>query len=200
MYKKTQEQLDHIGRVASAATRPSARGIIRDIPTWAKAPEDYFNSLEQQFNIKNGQFKAAEERVKMLREQKALDKKTWPPTLQERCDEAIGRLAVLHAEMQRLRSLTHAASTNAWGTVFYLCCKELLDKEQFSKIDDEVKRMLNRERKPLDKLAFQNRKPVKNRIKTLKRKIASQSVVITTLRTKHKRKADRPPENSALNH
>jgi hypothetical protein len=173
-YKKTQESLDHIHRVASASTRPSARGTIRDIPSWAQAPEDYFNSLHDQLAIKLEHFEQCRKRVEALREQKLAD-----PKLQNKYDFALADMHEVDGEARHLRSLVHAASTNAWGTVFYLCCQKLLDPDVFKHIDDEVRATLKRERKPIPKFGTSERDKAKSRIKTLKRSLTNQKELAT---------------------
>jgi len=49
MFKNASDNLNFIARTASHATKPSHTGRINDIPSWAREPEEYYNSIRDQY-------------------------------------------------------------------------------------------------------------------------------------------------------
>ena len=146
MYKSTQELTDHLNRVASAATRESPRGIIRNVPAWAQTPENYFNTLLESYDIAN-------KRLFQMR-----SRASW---LKFRCDTAQASkgekleftdikplLEKFEQELDVLRHAVTAAAKNSWANVFYFQAKELLNEQTFKIIDEAANQILQRERSP----------------------------------------------------
>jgi hypothetical protein len=119
MYKSTQDQGDYFNRVASHATKPSRRGIIRDIPAWAKEPEEYYNSLLEQHDTLMTRLHDTRERVIWLRKQL---KATLPfetyERLQHELDFATPLLVDLEQQSGLSRAAVRSAANNAWGRCF----------------------------------------------------------------------------------
>ncbi len=174
MFKTTQDNEDWLKRTGSHANRPFANGRIDDLPSWAQEPEEYFNSLRQQYEMKMDCIKVAHKLVLELKTAKG----THPlKSVQQRYDVALSELATLQKEAQLLKQLAHGASTNAWGMVFYVCCKELLDRDLFAKIEQEVTTILRRKRKPIEDAPYLGRKIIKNRIGTLRKALDDRNWV-----------------------
>lgn len=146
MYKKTQEQSDHLNRVGSAATRESARGIIRNIPAWARIPEEYFNSLLESYDIANKRLFQMRSRASYLKFRCDTSQASQGEKLE------LGDIAPLleqfELELDQLRHAATAAARNSWANVFYFQAKELLDPDLFQSIDEKSKQILQRQRSP----------------------------------------------------
>jgi hypothetical protein len=174
MYKSLHESHDHLKRIGSASTRPSRRGIIRDVPAWAKEPEEYYNSLLEQYDQMTDQLHDLRERVIWLKKQlKArLPFETFKQ-LKDELDFAGPRLSELEINVGQLRTITRAAAVNAWGTVFYKCAELILDRETFLRIDDQAKEILQRQCQELGKAHSEKSRETKkaeNRKTQLKRR------------------------------
>lgn len=151
MYKGASDKLSHINRVASHATKPHGNGRIDEIPSWAREPEEYYNSIKQQYESIGTRLYQAREKVISIK-QKLKQKLPWEEfnRLNHQLSHAQPLLIDLEKEASHLRGLARAAARNAWGAVFYYCAELLLDKETFFKINDEAKLILAR---PMQEIA-----------------------------------------------
>jgi hypothetical protein len=146
-YKRTQEQTDHLGRVGSAATRPSSRGIFRDIPDWAQEPEEYFNSLAESYTIANRQLYALRSRAAWLKFRMGTHAAS-PGEIAEYQQDVEPLIEKLERELDLLRHAVTAAARTSWSTVFFFQAKQLLDAEMFKRINSSTHEILQRERSP----------------------------------------------------
>jgi len=147
MYKATQEKTDHIERVGSAATRPSARGIIRDIPEWAQKPEEYYNSVLDAFQIANKQVFALRSRAAFLRLRIKTGQAT-PGETREYHDDLRPVLERMESEIDQLRHAVMAASTSSWAAIFYGVARQMLEDDAFAAINSVVRDILGRDKTP----------------------------------------------------
>jgi hypothetical protein len=152
MYKSTQDQGDYFNRVASHATKPSRRGIIRDIPAWAKEPEEYYNSLLEQHDTLMTRLHDTRERVIWLRKQL---KATLPfetyERLQHELDFATPLLVDLEQQSGLSRAAVRSAANNAWGAVFYFLAAKQLPGEIFRALDKATQELLQCQHQELAK-------------------------------------------------
>lgn len=146
-YKGTQEALDHIHRVGSAATRPSARGIIHDLPSWAQKPEEYFNSLTESYDVANKQLFKLRARAAWLKFRIKTNQASKGEILEFE-EDLLPVLKQLENELDGLRCATLAAARTAWSTIFYFLAKDRLDPTMFQAIHEATHKILQRERSP----------------------------------------------------
>ena len=178
MYKTTQDQGDFRNRVASHATKPSRRGIIRDIPAWASEPEEYYNTLLEQFDALTTRLHDTRERVIWLRRQlkASLPFETFT-RLQHELDHAGPLLQELEQQSGLLRATVRAASNNAWGAVFYFLASERLPGDIFRDLDKATQELLQRPHQELDKGAaekppeYRKRKNRRGQLKDRREKV-----------------------------
>jgi hypothetical protein len=147
MYKATQEKADHLERVGSAATKPSARGVFRDIPVWAQQPEEYFLSLHESYNIANRQLFQLRSRAAWLKFRFETNQIT-PGELIEYQNDINPILQKLESELDALRHAVLAAAKSAWSAIFFFQAREILDDETFRKINSKVEEIAQRTRAP----------------------------------------------------
>jgi Iap family predicted aminopeptidase len=144
-YKTANENLNHIHRVASASTREHANGRIDMIPPNAREPEEYYNTIRDQYFAMNASFVRNQERLRVLKEQL---RHTLPHHDYLRVNAEYNNLASRQTKMQddlsNLRLIVHAAGSQAFGTVFKEVAKLVLDYETFVKICREVETLLGR--------------------------------------------------------
>jgi hypothetical protein len=146
-YKRTQEALDNIGRVGSAATRPSARGIFHDLPAWAQKPKEYFNSLTESYDVANKQLFKLRSRAAWLKLRIKTNQAT-PGEILEYNDDLSPVLEQLERELDSLRGAVATAARTSWSMIFYHRAKDLLDPATFQAINEATQEILQRERVP----------------------------------------------------
>jgi hypothetical protein len=148
MYKSTKETEDYLKRAGSASTRPSRRGTFFDIPEWAQRPEEYFNSIRNRYESHIEYVREIRAKLDLLKETKIAKR----PSGKERIKlyENIKEMGALLQDLENrggeLRKTMEAASNNSWGTVFFYCAHQLLNRETFTKIQEEVGKILQRPR------------------------------------------------------
>jgi hypothetical protein len=146
-YKRTQEASDHINPVASAATRPSARGIFHDLPAWAQKPEEYFNSLTESYDVANKQLFKLRSRAAWLK-LRIKTNQASPGEILEYNEDLLPVLKEIEGELDSLRSATMAAARSAWSLIFYHRAKDMLESATFQAINEATQKILQRERVP----------------------------------------------------
>jgi hypothetical protein len=147
MYKRTQEQTDHLARVGSAATRPSARGVFKDIPSWAREPEEYYLNLHESYNIANRQLFQLRSRAAWLKF-RVETRQATPGELLEYQNDVSPMLEKLERELDLLRHAVTAAAKSAWSEIFFFQARELLDAEDFARVNAKVTEVVQRNRTP----------------------------------------------------
>ena len=144
-YKSTGDSKDWIERSGSHATRPSATGRIDDLPSWAKEPEEYFNSINQQWQSIKQQ---TEKTKKELSDVNFRLKQTLAFADYERLackrDDLADRVNELQQRSHDYRELVRAAAQNAYGTVFFYVAEKVLDLETVWKIQEQTREILGR--------------------------------------------------------
>jgi hypothetical protein len=144
-YKNVSENLNHVGRVASAATREHANGRIDLIPRDAQQPEEYYNTIRDQYFEMSAAFQKNQTRLTELR---ATLRQRLPRSEFERANAEYNNLAARQTKMQGelvdLRRTVHAAGANSYGIVFSEVAKRLLDFETFTKIRRETDTLIGR--------------------------------------------------------
>lgn len=144
-FKGTSEGLNHIARVASAATRPRANGRIDLIPPDAREPEEYYNTIRDQYLAMNSQLKSIQAR---LTELKLEMRETLPferfSTLKRERDRLAEQYTALTPECKNLRAAVRVSGKDAWAVTFYGIAKRVLGVETFKKIEFEVQNLLGR--------------------------------------------------------
>jgi hypothetical protein len=146
MYKGTQQNLDRIQRVASHATKESPTGRIEDLPSWAREAEEYFNSLNQQFDSLRHQREAAEVKLRGINDKLrvGVPANVDLSHVKRERERVAAQLVELQRESARFRVITREAAVNAWGAVYYHCAQMILDRETRIKIEDACRGFLAR--------------------------------------------------------
>lgn len=157
MYKTTQDSVSYLERSASHSARPFANGHISDIPEWAAAPEEYYNSLKARYESLSEQLRKTRERASWIR--KCL-RNTLPHEEYERVQHELDYLSELQVSLEtessHYRALARAAGFNAWGIVYYLCAQKLIEDGQLRRaIEENVQEWLGRKRAEISKGALE---------------------------------------------
>jgi hypothetical protein len=144
-FKGVSEGLNHIARVASASTRPHANGRIDLIPPDALEPEEYYNTIRDQYIAMNARQKSIQVRLTEINlELRA----TLPFGKFKPLDDERQRLAQQYTELQsacvRLRAEVRTSGKDAWAVTFYGIAKRVLGSETFKKLEYEVEALLGR--------------------------------------------------------
>ena len=144
-YKGNQDSIDWIGRTGSHATRPLANGRIDLAPHEAK-PEDYYNTVKDQWQSLYKQLGETRERVAELKAklQPRLPYKEFQHFKQQ-YDQSVELLNKLTCEQADYRLLARAAAHNAFGSVFIEVAKRVLDKKVFFQIFNDARKILGRD-------------------------------------------------------
>jgi hypothetical protein len=171
-FKNTSGSLNHIARVASASTRPRATGRIDLIPPDAKEPEEYYNTIRDQYFEMNARFQHNQAR---LTELKAQLRQNLPKYGYERANAEYVNLkpqqAKLQDELAHLRIAVHAAGANAYGIVFKEVAKRVLDSETIVKIAREVEALLGRPEHEITRRSDGGSKTRSDKLKDRRRKV-----------------------------
>jgi vacuolar-type H+-ATPase subunit I/STV1 len=145
MFKDSADKLDYIKRVGSHATKPRPSGRIDEVPAWAAEPEQYYNSVRDQYRL------LADQLVKTqnaLVEINAKLKETLPFKDYEHLRLHKERLGARYGELQEqashYRSLARAAGEKAWSMVFYHVAERLLTPEDFRALRMETDEIIGR--------------------------------------------------------
>lgn len=145
MYKNTSESGNYLKRVASHSTKESPTGLIKAVPAWAAEPEEYYNSLKEQYSI------LQEMIFQVLQDLRWVDLQltnTLPFEEFKRHDERrtrlVGVLNHLKAESGELRVAVRAAGENAWGICWRLCAKRRLPVDLFATIEADAAALMGR--------------------------------------------------------
>jgi hypothetical protein len=145
MFKGSQDNQDWLNRTGSHATRPLSNGSFSELPSWAKEPEEYFNTIKQQWESILEQLHRARETAHAT---KLKLKNTLPRQEYDRLIFKYEHEKTLLLELERssgdYRALVRAAALNAFGTVYMLCADRILDVETKMKLEKEVKEILGR--------------------------------------------------------
>lgn len=145
MFKSTSENLNHINRVASASTREHATGRIDMIPAWAREPEEYYNSVKQQWEVLSSRMR---EIADQLAEINYKLKRQLPRNEFDFLRSEKIRLGTIYTDLQpeavKIREIVRAAAMDSWANVFYHCASLMLSREVFSSIDKATQEMLGR--------------------------------------------------------
>ena len=191
MYRKTSESGNYLERVASHATKPSATGRIDDIPKWAQEPEEYYNSLKEQYALMQDMLAQLTEEYSWTLKQL---RNTLPFEEFKRLDEHRYQVNQLRQALQEesggLRKAVVAAGQDAWGIVWRLCAQQRLDATTFAAIETEAGDLLGRrfdqtrERYPVSPETKKRR----NRLATLRAKLRG----VSTHRKEKRRALDAP--------
>jgi hypothetical protein len=147
MYKRTQDQTDHLERTGSAATRPSARGVFKAIPSWAREPEEYYLNLHESYNIANRQLFQLRSRAAWLKF-RVETRQASPGELLEYQNDVSPMLEKLERELDLLRHAVTTAAKSAWSEIFFFHARQLLDDETFERINAKVEEIVQRHRMP----------------------------------------------------
>lgn len=144
-FKGTSEALNHIARVASASTRPHANGRIDLIPENAREPEEYYNTIRDQYLLLNDQHGRTRQR---LTEIKIELRATLPfeayRALNEERERLAAQYSALTPQLVELRSLVRATGKDAWAVTFYNIAKRIIGVDAFIKLETEVELLLGR--------------------------------------------------------
>jgi hypothetical protein len=144
-YKSFSEAMNHIKRTGSAATREHATGRIDMIPADAREPEEYYNTIRDQYAVLHKQFVANQDRLTWL---KAALLKNLPHgdyiSLSTEYDNLRAQQTKMQQTIMELRPAVRAAGANAWGVAFKVIARQLLDLELFLKINKEVETLFGR--------------------------------------------------------
>jgi hypothetical protein len=146
MYKQTSDSHDYLKRVGSHSTKAHPTGRIDDIPAWAADPEQYYNTLRDQYtNLINQLHKTEEQLVEINRKFKIrLPLKEFDHLRQHK--ERLGAIyAKLQSEVINLRPLVRALGAKSWTSVFYEVAFRLLNREDFKVIAAETRALLQRD-------------------------------------------------------
>ena len=145
MFKDASDKQNFITRTASHATKEHRSGRIDAIPEWAEKPEEYYNSLKEQFESLRDQLRDANTRIEVVASKlkQTLVFKEYEPLQRER-DRLTEIIRTIQPQIQVHRELLRAVAHDSWATMFYACAKLILDEEEFNKIDDETANTLRR--------------------------------------------------------
>lgn len=160
MFKRAQENTDHLRRVGSASTRPSARGTFRDIPSWAKEAEEYFNSVMDSYNIANRQLYDLRARMAWLK-LRMKDGRASPGEILEAQENVRPLIENFEKELDHLRNIAVKTATRSWSVVFMGVARGIIDERTYRMIQNKVAEILQREKIP----PLGREKPTKRDIK-----------------------------------
>jgi hypothetical protein len=145
MFKASSDKLDYINRVGSHATKARGTGRIDDIPPWAREPEEYYNSIRDQYQALADQFADVQAQLAVINEKLRV---TLPfkdfENLRLHKERLAARCTMLQEQAKAYRSLARAAGEKAWATVFYHCAQFVLGKDEFRRIEEQTKEILAR--------------------------------------------------------
>ena len=144
-FKSTSQNLSYVARVASASTRPHANGRIDLIPEDAREPEEYYNTLRDQYLAMNQRHQDIRERLTAikLKLRETMPYADFKKLLDER-EALAGQYTELTSELVKLRADVRVSGKDAWAVTFYGIAKRFLDGETMKKIDREVGELLGR--------------------------------------------------------
>lgn len=150
MFGKSSDRLSEIKRVASHATKPSARGRIDLLPEWAQEPEAYYNSLLERYESLCAQREVVQEELSgiKLRLRQTLPHKEYQ-FLQERQRGLAARFDILQKEASEYRGAVRAAAEKSWATTFYHFARIGLDRDVFLKLCESTEAALGRVTVPI---------------------------------------------------
>jgi hypothetical protein len=154
-FKATSEAENYLARTGSSSTRPMANGRIDMIPPDARAPEEYYRSIRDQYVAMNERFQANQRRLTELRAHllRKLPLQEYEAVKAEY--EALRpQQTVLQAELSRHRATVHAAGADAFGIVFKDIAKRILDNAVFMKIINEAEAVLGRPEHEIKKSGY----------------------------------------------
>jgi hypothetical protein len=162
-FKGTSESLNHINRVASASTRERANGRIDMIPKNAREPEEYYNSVLEQYRVLREENEKIKSRIEEV--QKLLAKPLLPYVerirLSPEQDILQSQRGTLESKLEHMRQLVRKAGEQAWAELFHSIAKTMLEKDQFIKINNEVERLLGRKEHEVHKSDRHERQSVR---------------------------------------
>ena len=145
MFKTSSGKLDYISRVGSHATKPRAGGRIDDVPSWAKEPEEYYNSIRDRYQALADQFADIQTQLAVINDKL---KVTMPfkdfENLRLHKERLAARATVLQERVKAYRTMDRAAGEKSWATVFYHCAQFVLGKDEFRRIQEQTKEILAR--------------------------------------------------------
>lgn len=150
MYKGAADKVHHLGRTGSHSTKPSATGVIRDIPATALEPEAYYNTLKQRWDDLQRNLYEARERVHWL---KTKLRSTLPHAEYTRYSKELQEIGPAFTQMEqesgRFRPLLRAAALESWATVHLEVARLILDRETRERLEREVTAILGRTVQPV---------------------------------------------------
>lgn len=152
MYKNSTNQLHYIKRAGSHSTKESRTGRIDAIPAWAQEPEDYYNSIRDQYRL------LADQLIKLqtdlteinIKLKVSLPRKEFDHLTQHR-ERLRARYTALQSQASSYRALARASAEKSWTTVFFYCAATLLKPEDFALLQKETRDILARPPQEINK-------------------------------------------------
>jgi hypothetical protein len=145
MFKNSNDKLNYLNRTGSHATKESATGRINAIPQWAQEPEQYYNSLRDQFIAIRDQRLDYQQKLTEIREKL---KQTLPfkefQALDAKREAIAAKYQTLEVEAGKYRSLARAAGEHSFANVFMHVAEQILDREMMIRIRKDAESLLGR--------------------------------------------------------
>ena len=123
------------------------RGVFKDIPSWAREPEEYYLNLHESYNIANRQLFQLRSRAAWLKF-RVETRQASPGELLEYQNDVSPMLEKLERELDLLRHTVTTAAKSAWSEIFFFQARQLLDPNAFERINAEVTEIVRRNRTP----------------------------------------------------
>jgi hypothetical protein len=147
-FKTASDLQSYQQRVGSHATKEHPTGRIDAVPEWAVAPEEYYNTIKEQYALLQGTLYEICEEEKWCNIQL---RSSLPFEEADRLRKQKFNLGQLHLEIQtnlhELRPILTEAGNQSWATTWRLLARNELDEAIFNRIEDMCREMLGRHRK-----------------------------------------------------
>jgi hypothetical protein len=147
MYKGSSDKLSYIDRVASHSTKARPSGRIDDIPAWAREPEEYYNSVRDQYRLLADQLAKIQHDLAAINEKMKV--KAGLPFkefehLRKHKERLAAKFTALKPQAGAYREIARAAGERAWASVFFHLAQMLLTPDDFRILLKETQELLGR--------------------------------------------------------
>ena len=186
MHKSASDRQSFITRTGSHATKPSAGGVVRDLPPDAAEPEEYYRSLREQFTALLQELEGQRTRLVEVKERL---RATLPFKEFEMLEKERDRLGQVLQELQEdcieLRRIARSAALEAWNATWVAVATQLLPTDTLKKINDDTKGWLGRPQQEIAKPsadksdAFKDALNRKERRKRVRKRLADRQNLVS---------------------
>jgi hypothetical protein len=201
-FKTASDLQSYQQRVGSHATKEHPTGRIDAVPEWAQEPEEYYNTIKQQYLL-------MQETVYHLAEEQrwcSLQLRNDLPFEEfKRLSNQLQNLGKLQKEMQdnlsELKPIMAEANNRSWATAFWLLAKREIDEIIFNKIEDMVRDLVGRDRLEVRALKRSELPPEflkkQNRARHLRQKLRDKNLGVVSKKRRAERERQQQRKNNS---